>query len=293
MLPHFVARVFPRAYASVASPTAALRTANARQRVVARTFLTTTSVAEPAKKSGATEDSPKTTKKRRTSAEVAAAKAAKAAEKAKAQKAKEKAKAAAAKAAQKAPLTPRRMKKEDRPPKAPSSAYNLFVSEQYKKLLGDIKPTTSEDRKRVFGEIAAQVSNGWKSLSDAEKKAYQDQADTLKEEYARAKEEWYKNTSGRVIFALRRSGRALPQKPASLRRPPPPFIRFHLEHFKSIEVPADLPARERAMYATKRLGEMWKQASDEEKARLNEEYQKELKEYQQKIKDEQAVASTA
>lgn len=105
MLSYLATRVFSRAYAPISSSAALLLTANARQHVVARTFLTSASVATPAAKDPKTETKPKPKSKtesaprakRRTSAQVKADKLTKkreraAAARAKAKAAKEKAK---------------------------------------------------------------------------------------------------------------------------------------------------------------------------------------------------------
>lgn len=100
-------RVFRRVNASLTSSTRLLHATNTRQRVAARTYLTTASVASPAAKSPKGNEPAKTEaapqKKRRTAAEVQEARTAReqaraARQKEKAEKEKAKAKAAADKA---------------------------------------------------------------------------------------------------------------------------------------------------------------------------------------------------
>lgn len=56
--------------------------------------------------------------------------------------------------------------------KRPKSAYNLFVSEEYRKMEG------------TFGEHTAELSRRWKSMNEEEKNVFRRKAEELRKEHA-------------------------------------------------------------------------------------------------------------
>ncbi|KAI0644014.1 hypothetical protein C8Q79DRAFT_125239 [Trametes meyenii] len=144
MLSLFAARVLPRAHASTASQAAFLAVHNAREHVVARTFLTTASASAPASKTNESESEEKPKRTRRTAAEVKASKDARAREvaaeekarlRAAKQKEKEKAKQQALKEREKAKQ--QALKEKARLAKEKEKAKKEAQAEKEKQLLED------------------------------------------------------------------------------------------------------------------------------------------------------------
>jgi hypothetical protein len=80
-------------------------------------------------------------------------------------------------------------------PKQPPNSYALYVQEQLK--------NSSDDRKSVFSNAAKQ----WKSLTDDEKKPYQEKAFDIKEQYLNDLEKWQKKNAVKTASRQLAGGR--------------------------------------------------------------------------------------
>ncbi|KAI0367290.1 hypothetical protein BV20DRAFT_970692 [Pilatotrama ljubarskyi] len=326
MFPRLATRVLSRAYALSLPNAAVLRVVDAYQPAVARTFLTTASVADPAAKTKTAEkaDATKPRKPRRSSEEVQAEQLAKAkareeaarmkAKEAQAklkdrerkaklrekEKQKEKQKREAAKtkakakptdpdARLKAPLRSIKVKRSELPPKQPGTAYTFFAAEQFKELHdSSTQGNTGPANRDAFGKLSSQIAERWRSLSEEEKKPYYEMQEKSAEEYRRAAEEWYRNTNPRIVRALKVQGHQLPKaKPSDLKRPMAPFAKFSLENRDKVQVPEGLSAREDLGMRMKLLGEMWQQLPEKEKAGMLADYAKEMEAYHKRKEERQ------
>ncbi|KAI0655048.1 hypothetical protein C8Q70DRAFT_459144 [Cubamyces menziesii] len=325
MLPSFAARVLSRVYMPSGLLAGNHFTAIARQRVVARTFLTTAPAFEPraAAKDKATADKKAPAKKRAPSATKGKSAEKRAAEKEKAAKAKEKEKERARKerekerkkqrelkarerkkqrdlqakerkAAQKdglasrikAPLRDLKIPKDQRPPKSPPNAYMVFISE-YQAGVG-LAGKTREEINKVFAEGAQK----WNALDEEAKNEYRKKAEVFKKEYNERIQQWYTTAHPRIIKAAKLQKMRLGKVSEDLKRPVAPYIKFHQEHWDKLEAPVGVSMQEGIAIRGKKISEMWHAASQEERERYVDEYKKEVAEYQ-KREAEQAAAALA
>ncbi|RDX49447.1 hypothetical protein OH76DRAFT_1403674 [Lentinus brumalis] len=288
MIARLCTRVLPRPLALNVAAVVGLRVAQgARQHMVARTFLTTAHVSEPAAKEGATKSKSKTTAKKTT--KTTAAKKASATKKAPTTKKKPAKKAARSskrdsndpEARFKNGLKSVKVKKAEEPPIKPMSPYSLFVQDQYK----DGAPTGN------FAERSSVISARWKQLGDAEKQAYTERAESLKEQFAKAQEEWYGKTDPRILRAInvQRKAQNKPaiRQPAHLRpkRPLSSYMLYMMDVRDSVAVDPSLPSKEAMLQRARLIGKMWHELPAEDKERYVEKSKKIMEEY----KAEQSV----
>ncbi|OSC98874.1 hypothetical protein PYCCODRAFT_1454148 [Trametes coccinea BRFM310] len=303
MLSRLATRVFTRAYASPLSFSAA---------GAARTLITTAPVAARTRKA-ATQDASEEPAATRKPAKAKSAEAtAEAKLKAKAKKEKEKEKLAAAKAkaaaakkkaaeaaakAKKAReealkndpnarfrhgLKSVKLRAEEKPPKGPAGPYCHFLKDTIPKLRAEGLPE-GKDYQTVFLEASRKVAELWKNMSEEEKKPYVAMHEADRARYDKEVEEWYRKTDPRIVKACSVQKIRLGDKPADLKRPSPPFSQFTKELFHTIEAPAEARALEVGKYRMQRLGEMWRDMPEEEKARRNAAYKQACVDWQQRF----------
>ncbi|RPD56521.1 hypothetical protein L226DRAFT_531339 [Lentinus tigrinus ALCF2SS1-7] len=280
MFPRLVTRVVPRFFGPNVS---GLRVAlSARQLLVARTFLTTAQVSEPAAKRGSTKS--KSAKSKTTPKKKAAAKKSTATKKKPAKAGRPKKDDSNDPEARfKNGLKAVKVKKSELPPVKPTTAYSLFLREQYKEI----------GQTGTFGEKSTEIAARWKQLSEAEKQRYFEQAESLKEAFAKTQEEWYKNTDPRILRAInvkrRAENKPLIHMPTHLRnkRPLSSYMRYMLEVRDSVELDPSLSTKEALNKRAAQIGKMWHELPAQEKQRYTDQYHKELEEYKA-AKSEQA-----
>ncbi|KAI0699743.1 hypothetical protein C8T65DRAFT_658992 [Cerioporus squamosus] len=284
MISRLVARVLPRPSVLNVATAVGLRVApGARQHAVARTFLTTAHVSEPAAKEGTTKSkAPKSTSTKAKSTKVKKATKTAAAKKAPTKK----------KPAKKAGRPPKddsearfrkglmsvKVKRSELPPVKPISPYSLFVREQYK----NAEITGS------FGEKSTEIAARWKQLSEEEKESYREKAESLKEQFAKEQEEWYKTTDPRILRAINAQRKAHNKLgirvPQHLRdkRPLSPYMMYMVEVRDSVELDLTLPRRDAIMKQAGQVGKMWQDLPAEEKQRYADKFKKAIEEYRAK-----------
>ncbi|KAL0958854.1 hypothetical protein HGRIS_014173 [Hohenbuehelia grisea] len=238
-----------------------------------RTFHTAWRVESPAAKASSTVKKPaaaKSTTAKKTPAKKTTAGTKKTAAKAKTTRrasAKKPAKKVKKKKAVAKKAAPAKLKitKDMKPPLTPPGAYFLF----YKRFLAG-KPKAS-DLVTVQG-YAKECGQIWKGLSEAEKKAFQDENALLKVEYRVRKEEYFKRISPEVIRALNKKrvakGRRriqAPPKPLEDRKPLNGFMRF-MKEFREESMPKDMMVKD----AAKEAGVRWKALPEARKAAYND-----------------------
>ncbi|KAH9896480.1 hypothetical protein C8Q73DRAFT_664277 [Cubamyces lactineus] len=330
MLPSFTARVLSRVYMPSGLLAGNHLTAVARQRVIARTFLTTapafqpraaaqdkdTKEKAPAKKRASSTTRKTATEKQAAVAERAKERAAKAKEKAKLLKAKEKAKLLKAKERQRKAqalkaqrVKERKAKKEkaEQDPakriKAPLRALKIPKEQRpprppphaytvfMREYLEKVyQPGRSRDEAKI---IFAGAAKEWHAMGEEAKKEYYEKAEVLKKEYNERVKEWYATAHPRVIKAARVQHMKVGKKSEEDKRPLPPYIKFLRAHWHETEKPAGVTdMKEEVAIRGKKISEMWQATSEEEKERYSAEYRKELAEFK-KRQAEQAAAALA
>ncbi|KAI9069404.1 hypothetical protein FKP32DRAFT_1586909 [Trametes sanguinea] len=253
-----------------------------------------TAEAKAAAKAKAAEVKAKAKAAREKKAAVAKAKAAKAA-KAREAKAAARAKAKAKKELKKArmndpetrfrftPLKLLKLRKEEKPPRAPKSGFVVFLGENAPKWQAELTETLGRTVKGP--DFAKKASQLWNAMSDEEKKPYVDAGLADRERYRKEMDEWFRKSDPRIIRACSVQGRRLAPKPEDVKVPCPPFTQFTREMFNKIEVPEPPPGSSNlagGASRVKRLVEMWREMPEEEKARRLDAYHQALAEWRQR-----------
>ncbi|KAJ2957464.1 hypothetical protein NUW54_g14595 [Trametes sanguinea] len=114
-----------------------------------------------------------------------------------------------------------KLRKEEKPPRAPKSGFVVFLSENALKWKAEL--TESLGRTVKGPDFARKASELWKAMSDEEKKPYVAAALADKERYRKEMDEWFRKSDPRIIRACSIQGRRLAPKPADIKLPCPPF----------------------------------------------------------------------
>ncbi|KAI0711679.1 hypothetical protein C8Q76DRAFT_737489 [Earliella scabrosa] len=282
MLSRLVQRVLPRTLAPGVAASVGLRPSLlARQHLVARTFLTTAYVAEPAAK-GSKPAAKKAATSKATSGRKKATKKTKPKTKAKPKaKPKTKAKKKATKPAKDDPdarfkkgLKAVKIAKSERPPLKSITTYSLYLRDQ----CGAI------GNPGAFATRSKELAARWRAMSDEEKQPYKDQAAEARKKFEQDRMEWFTKTDPRILRALnmQRKAKNLPlvHVPAGVRpkRPMGSYMLFSNEVRDTLEFP-DLGGREALIARSRKIAEMWNGLSPEQKQRYTDEYKKNLAEF--------------
>ncbi|GBE84203.1 hypothetical protein BKA93DRAFT_830660 [Sparassis latifolia] len=153
---------------------------------------------------------------------------------------------------------------ENRPPKRHVSSYGVFWSHYVKDH--PLKGTPSEDLISTMRAGAAE----WKALSDAEKQRYADEARVINQERRQKFLEYESSldvATLRTVNAVRKAHgkHKIHRKGETDIRSLTSFSRYFKQHRAEVEIPADMPNKERIPYRMKALGQRWKAMSDVER----------------------------
>jgi len=183
-------------------------------------------------------------------------------------------------------------KKDPNAPKRPLSAYFKWLGENRARV-------KAENTSLPHKEVTSKLGEMWNALADSEKKVYKDEATEEMNKWKEAFNE-YKKTDDYKNWQAQKAAEAgsskkgkgrkkkAPKDPNAPKRPSTGFFLFVAE--KREEVKASLPAEDqnKVTVVTKRCGQMWKNASEEEQAKykdrskaLKEKYDEDLAAYKQ------------
>jgi len=182
---------------------------------------------------------------------------------------------------------PTRIRKEDRPPKAPKSGFLRYWVDYYKQH----GPASSTAESQA---LIKTCTVSWKELDEAQKKKYLDEAATDREAYKLRMKEWLENIDVDVLKAINAKRKA--RGTSQIRPPSPvrsvklqarPYNIFLKEFLDNYERPTDgTTIRQPQLF--KEAGQKWREMSAEQK----EEYQRASSLLNQQLKSEaQAVSS--
>lgn len=87
-----------------------------------------------------------------------------------------------------------KIRSEDMPPKRAPGAYTIF----YTKFVAKNVPSSTEHKFNVVA-AAKEAASLWNNFSEHEKQAFKDEAETLKAEYEKKKEEYFKNVDPVIL----------------------------------------------------------------------------------------------
>ncbi|KIM55341.1 hypothetical protein SCLCIDRAFT_1221169 [Scleroderma citrinum Foug A] len=157
---------------------------------------------------------------------------------------------------------------DDLPPKRPNSPYVIFFMKSTKDAFR--KGLQKEGGVVVFAKRAGEA---WAAMSTAEKQPYYDEFEVLKEQYLKAREQYFKNVDPKVLSAInkKRKERGLSRIRDPNREPqlPSPYLRFVSAFRSSPEGDAIMKDKSHPEHPVRRLGrtagERWRSMSDDEK----------------------------
>jgi len=156
----------------------------------------------------------------------------------------------------------------DQPPKRAPTAYSIFASDFIKQNAVPGEPTNS---------VVSAMAGTWGAMTEGQKAPYIQRAEQRKVEQTKLREEYFKNTDPRLIYALnkqRARRRRSPKSgkitkvyvPPEFRRPRPSYARFIAEQPSALLQTSD-PAERRAAFTVRSrdIAAKWKAMSDAEK----------------------------
>ncbi|KAJ1963718.1 hypothetical protein GGI12_001880 [Dipsacomyces acuminosporus] len=171
-----------------------------------------------------------------------------------------------------------------RPPKAPASAYALFIADISQSLK---KPGVST----LVTDIARVASQNWRSLSDAEKQKYQQKHEVLKTEHEKTLHEWWSNADAKLVKLENRRRRRfnkslveegakgtkyqLLKDPFAPKRPGSAYVIYFKEKLAALGT----LSRDDLTSQAKITATQWKSLSDAERAPYLAKYKEELAKY--------------
>lgn len=163
------------------------------------------------------------------------------------------------------------------PPRAPASAYTLFVKEWFTKNRESLT-SASEDGKLSMKAIAGQMGAAWTELADTAKEEYSKQAKELKTTYEKEYRSFLDGLSDDSIRAIEAAtGKKLripggkKARKAELSRasgsPGKPLTAFFefMKDFREKEDVSGVQGRDKQIEISKRAGEKWKNMSEGDK----------------------------
>lgn len=177
-------------------------------------------------------------------------------------------------------------KKDPNAPKRPLSAYFAWLGDNRARV-------KAENPDMKHKDVTAKLGEMWGSLDEAVKKEYKDKASGQMsawkvqfEEYKKTPEyaDWQskKAAEGPKAGKGKRKKKA-PKDPNAPKRPSTGFFLFVQDHRE--EVKASLPEADqnKVTLVTKKCGDMWRECSEEEKAKYKEKSAKLKQEYDEKL----------
>ncbi|KAJ2610941.1 hypothetical protein H4S08_003387 [Coemansia sp. RSA 1365] len=167
-----------------------------------------------------------------------------------------------------------------RVPKAAPSAYALFIH-KFGGFAPGAEPSNIAERARLY-------SSKWKSLSDKEKQAYQEESQKLRKEHEIAMRKWWSTVDLDLVALENRRRRRQSKggsKPTLLRdpfkpkRPATSFVRFSTERMSENKGASN--GIEDISMAVKNAAQIWKNLSDAEKAPFTKAAQADSRRYKE------------
>ncbi|EJD08504.1 uncharacterized protein FOMMEDRAFT_144356 [Fomitiporia mediterranea MF3/22] len=154
---------------------------------------------------------------------------------------------------------------EHKPPKGHGNPYTFF----FRKFFAGAQRNEGEPGKEFVARIGREAGPIWTAFSEQEKQPFVDEFNAAKVEYAKKRDEYYKNTSPTIIKELNKRRRRMGKRAIHVKRPDHPitsFFAFGIEERNKGLAPTGLKASE----VMKEFGKRWRALSDAEKLHYKE-----------------------